>query len=218
MASICSVTCDGVSRSGSGLSPPRPPPPRPELVLLGAYCAFTTSSSRRLAGGVKFTGITAALPTSTTLPLTLDWLAFTHSSISALVGPNRAGPPRPGNPPGPPRPAAAAVSVLSAAGPRGYPRGGPCGGTSWMAEAVTVPLVEGVHASTSNFRFSRTGDTINALARSLLHPGWPNSHGSRWAFLSPQAVSCLTTQFAAASWFGEPVTRGPYRSARHGLA
>ena len=78
-----------------------------------------------------------------------------------------------------------------------------------MAEAVTVPLVDGVQASTSNFRFSWTGETMNALARSLLQPGWPKSHGSRWAFFRPHSVSCLTTHLAAASWFGVPVTRGP---------
>src|ERR1019366_78422 len=127
-------TCTGVRRLGSvgpprPAPPPKPPRPRPALGLLGSYCAFTCSSSRRLAGGAKFTGIPAALPSSTTLPFTLDWLALTHSSISALVGPSRAAaPPRP-PPPRAPRPPAAAVSALAAGGGGG----GPCGGTSCIA-------------------------------------------------------------------------------------
>src|ERR1039457_2050082 len=78
MASICSATCTGVRRLGSvgpprpdpeGTPPPKPPRPRPALGLLGSYCAFTCSSSRRLAGGSKFTGITARLHLLIVAPL-----------------------------------------------------------------------------------------------------------------------------------------------------
>ena len=85
-----------------------------------------------------------------------------------IVGPSLAGaPPRPPRPPRPP-------SAFSAAGGKG-----PCGTTIWTADAVTVPLVEGVHASTSNFTFSRTGATIAPVALSFSQPARPKSHGSR---------------------------------------
>src|SRR5215472_11179487 len=49
-------------------------------------------------------------------------------------------------------------------------------------------------------------------ARSLLQPERPKSHASLWAFFRPHFVVSAITQLTAASWFGVPVTRGPYRS------
>src|SRR4029453_7163217 len=51
-------------------------------------------------------------------------------------------------------------------------------------------------------------------AKSLVHPGCPQSHGSRCAFFIPQDSIVLTDHSPAAFRFGVPVTRGPYTSVR----
>jgi hypothetical protein len=78
-------------------------------------------------------------------------------------------------------------------------------------------LVEGVHASTSNTRLSLTGEMMWPDAFSFSQPSrtvselaiFEKSHGSRCPFLKPHDSICLTAHFAAFSWFGEPVRRGP---------
>src|SRR5687768_9079271 len=95
---------------------------------------------------------------------------------------------------------------------------GPVGGTMWTADAVTVPLVEGVQASTSPTRLSFTGATMWPEKRSLSQPlrGVPSvltkGNGSRRPLVNPHAVICLTAHSAAALWLGDPVSRGPYTS------
>src|SRR5262249_61468967 len=80
--------------------PPKPPrPPRPPFGLSGSYCARTCTSSRRLAGGLKFTGTTVCLPISTILPRTLSPFSTTPFSDSSFVGPWLS---RPRPPPPPP--------------------------------------------------------------------------------------------------------------------
>ena len=207
-ASTMSRSSVAVTRAGSALPRPRPPPPpnpprRPPLGLDGSYWARTWSSGVRRATGSKFMGMTAALPSITTLPRILSLLASSQAVNSARVGCWNCGPPRPPpRPPRPPRPPAA--SAVSLAG-----TGGPWGSTSCTAEPLTVPLVEGVQASTSNFRLAFTGETMKPEARSLSQPGWPNSQGSTCAFWKPQSVICLATQRAAPSRLGVPVMRGP---------
>ncbi len=51
-------------------------------------------------------------------------------------------------------------------------------------------------------------------ASSFAHPGWPKAHGSRRPFVSPQPSIVFTAHSPAALRLGEPVTRGPYTSAR----
>ncbi len=80
------------------------------------------------------------------------------------------------------------------------------------ARPRTAPFVPGVHARTSPTRESFTGETMNPEKRSLSHPGWPKSQGSRCAFSKPHEVVCFITHSAAALWLGEPVRRGPYTS------
>ena len=48
---------------------------------------------------------------------------------------------------------------------------GPVGGMTCTASAVTVPLVDGVQASTSPTRLSLTGETMKPEKRSFSHPG-----------------------------------------------
>ena len=75
---------------------------------------------------------------------------------------------------------------------------GRSGGTICTASAVTVPLVDGVQASTSPTRLSLTGETMKPEKRSLSHPGCPKSHGSRRPLVNPHSVICLIAHSAAA--------------------
>src|SRR5947207_2785796 len=79
------------------------------------------------------------------------------------------------------------------------------GGTNWKTWAFTVPLVLGVQARILKVNWSLMGETMYPLDCSLTHPGWPKSHGSRWAFSSPHACICWMAQLAAALWLGDPV-------------
>ena len=104
------------------------------------------------------------------------------------------------------------AASTSGAGGVGFGWGGtgePCGRTNWMADPVTAPLVEGVQPSTSNLRFSLTGELMKPTARSLAQPARLKSQGSLWAFFRPNPVNSAMAQATAASSLGEPVTRGP---------
>ena len=86
---------------------------------------------------------------------------------------------------------------------------GRAGSVICIAWPRATPFVLGVQASTSATSASFTGEVMCAVNRSFAHPGEPKSHGSRWAFLSPQDVICCTAHSPAALRFGEPVSRGP---------
>ena len=63
------------------------------------------------------------------------------------------------------------------------------------ASAATVPLVDGVHASTSPTRLSFTGETMKPENRSLSHPGCPKSHGSSRPFVEAPLRHLLDRPF-----------------------
>src|SRR5690242_12649961 len=74
---------------------------------------------------------------------------------------------------------------------------------------LTVPFVDGDHGIASHFRFAFTCDVRNPPARPGSRPTPGHVNGSRCAFFMPQLVIVFTAQFAAATWLGDPIGRGP---------